>query len=133
MEITHSGAYQEQLDFDLEPGDRFELRAAEGTRPVIRLLDWYGNRPDALNIAARGDACPPGEEPRIVLDGLLVAGRGLHVSGPVGRWCCATARWCRAGRWSRGASRTRRRSRAWCWSAPPRVCGWSAACWGRSR
>ncbi|MFF3956687.1 hypothetical protein ACFYY1_26230 [Streptomyces sp. NPDC001890] len=84
VEITHSGAYQEQLDFDLDPGDRFELRAAEGTRPVIRLLDWYSNRPDALNIRAVSQDCAPGERPRVVLDGLLVAGRGINVTGPMG-------------------------------------------------
>ncbi|MGW1748624.1 hypothetical protein ACWCRD_24050 [Streptomyces sp. NPDC002092] len=84
IEITHSGAYQEQLDFDLDPGDRLELRAAEGTRPVIRLLDWYSNRPDALNVRAVQDDCAPHERPRIVLDGLLVAGRGINVTGPMG-------------------------------------------------
>lgn len=84
IEITHSGAYQEQLDFDLDPGDRLEVRAAEGTRPVIRLLDWYSNRPDALNIRAVSEDCAPGERPRIVLDGLLVAGRGINVTGRMG-------------------------------------------------
>ncbi|WP_030608466.1 hypothetical protein [Streptomyces fulvoviolaceus] len=84
IEITHSGAYQEQLDFDLDPGDRLEVRAAEGTRPVIRLLDWYSNRPDALNIRGVSEDCAPHERPRIVLDGLLVAGRGINVTGPMG-------------------------------------------------
>jgi hypothetical protein len=84
IEITHSGAYQEQLDFDLDPGDRLEVRAAEGTRPVIRLLDWYSNRPDALNIRAVSDDCAQHERPRIVLDGLLVAGRGINVTGAMG-------------------------------------------------
>ncbi|MEW2624182.1 hypothetical protein [Streptomyces sp. NPDC048106] len=84
IEITHSGAHQEQLDFDLDPGDRLELRAAEGTRPVIRLLDWYSNRPDALNIRAVPADRAPHERPRVVLDGLLVAGRGINVTGPMG-------------------------------------------------
>ncbi|MFJ2554458.1 MULTISPECIES: hypothetical protein [unclassified Streptomyces] len=115
IEITHSGAYQEQLDFELDPGDRLEVRAAEGARPVIRLLDWYSNRPDALNIRAReanreagedddgdrtgGDPARPGRPaaPRIVLDGLLITGRGLHVSGPLGtlvlRHCTLVPGW----------------------------------------
>ncbi|MFJ6633662.1 hypothetical protein ACIQMR_20095 [Streptomyces sp. NPDC091376] len=95
IEITHSGAYQEQLDFDLDPGDRLQVRAAEGTRPVVRLLDWYSNRPDALNIRAPQECSD--DAPRIVLDGLLVAGRGLNVTGPVGavvlRHCTLVPGW----------------------------------------
>ncbi|MFE1782048.1 hypothetical protein ACFW9F_05515 [Streptomyces sp. NPDC059506] len=113
IELTHSGAHQEQLDFDLEPGDHLRLRAAEGTRPVLRLLDWYSNRPDALNVraaheehadragrAGRGehaDRAGRGGAPRFVLDGLLVCGRGVNVTGPVGsvtvRHCTLVPGW----------------------------------------
>ncbi|QPP08321.1 hypothetical protein G4Z16_20140 [Streptomyces bathyalis] len=97
IELAHSGTWQEQLDFDLEAGDRLQVRAAEGTRPVVRLLDWYSNRPDALNIRASEGDCAPGEEPRAVLDGLLITGRGIHVSGPVGalvlRHCTLVPGW----------------------------------------
>jgi hypothetical protein len=98
IEITDSGAYQEQLEFELEPGDRLELRAADGVRPVLRLLDWYSNRPDSLQI--RGNPC--GEDDnrpagRITLDGLLVTGRGLSVTGAVGavviRHCTLVPGW----------------------------------------
>lgn len=100
IEITRSLAYQEQIEFALDRGDRLEVRAAEGARPVIRLLDWYSNLPDALIIRARDhhgdhggdhdcdhdcDDCGKPAPPRVVLDGLLVTGRGVHVSGPVGQ------------------------------------------------
>ncbi|GII88899.1 hypothetical protein Ssi03_68890 [Sphaerisporangium siamense] len=85
IEIVGSGAHQERLEFALDPGDRLELRAAPGARPVLRMLDWHGNRPDSLQVTANpredGDDRPP---PRVVLDGLLVTGRGVTVSGPVG-------------------------------------------------
>ncbi|MEU1179161.1 hypothetical protein ABZ464_16200 [Streptomyces sp. NPDC005820] len=85
IEIADSGAYQEQLEFVLSPGERLEVRGAERRRPVLRLLDWYSNRPDSLQIRAlcaeEGDDRPP---PRFVLDGLLITGRGVSVTGPMG-------------------------------------------------
>ncbi|MBC6461724.1 hypothetical protein [Actinomadura sp. HBU206391] len=91
IEITHSGSYQEQLEFVVDPGDRLELRAADGARPVLRLLDWNSNRPDSLHIRAsdetprhdgeHDDALPPA---RVVLDGVVITGRGVSVTGPLG-------------------------------------------------
>ncbi|MEU4421719.1 hypothetical protein AB0F81_13930 [Actinoplanes sp. NPDC024001] len=87
IEITGSGAYQEQLEFTVGHGDRLEVRAAEGSRPVLRLLDWYSNRPDSLHIRGplpeecADDDRPPG---RVVLDGLLITGRGVSVTGVLG-------------------------------------------------
>jgi hypothetical protein len=114
IEITHSGSYQEQLEFVLDPGESLELRAAEGTRPTLRLLDWYSNRPDSLQIRGThgnngnngnngdseggengGSGRNSGDDseraasgtlprPRFRLDGLLITGRGVSVTGPVG-------------------------------------------------
>ncbi|MDR7275495.1 hypothetical protein [Catenuloplanes atrovinosus] len=87
IEISGSGAYQEQLEFTVGHGDRLEIRAAEGSRPVLRLLDWYSNRPDSLHIRGplpeecADDDRPPG---RVTLDGLLITGRGVSVTGVLG-------------------------------------------------
>ncbi|GAA4005754.1 hypothetical protein GCM10022247_29260 [Allokutzneria multivorans] len=88
IEICDNGAYQEQIDLDVRPGERLVLRAAQGKRPVLRLLDWYSNRPDALRIS--GPECPPEDadccaKPEVVLDGLVITGRSVCVSGWLGR------------------------------------------------
>lgn len=72
IELVESGVYAEQIDIDL-PADRtLQLRAAAGTRPIIRLLDWQTNRPDSLHVSAG-----PGSE--IIFDGLLVTGRSVQI------------------------------------------------------
>ena len=81
IELVGSAAYQEQIEIVLDRGDRLTLRAADGSRPVLRLLDWYSNRPDALRIiGTEGE----GPLPRMVLDGLLITGRSVRVEGDVG-------------------------------------------------
>jgi hypothetical protein len=90
IEIHGSGVYEEPIEIDLGPGDRLELRAAQGSRPVIRLLNWVSNRPDSMKI--RGE--PLTEDnysdgldraPRLLLDGLLITGRSVRVTGLIGR------------------------------------------------
>src|SRR5262245_23561783 len=58
IEITDSGCYTEQLAIELFKGERLELRAAANKRPVIRLLDFYSNRPDAMQITGRDISRP---------------------------------------------------------------------------
>ncbi|MBW6435148.1 hypothetical protein KZ829_15515 [Actinoplanes hulinensis] len=79
IEITDSGAYQEELAFQLDDGQRLTLRAADGARPVLRLLDWSSDQPDALVIEA-GEDC---RESSMTLDGLVIAGRGIRAGGPL--------------------------------------------------
>lgn len=112
IQIEDSGAYVEQIGVRfLRHNQRLEIRAANGRRPVIRLLDWYTNRPDSLGIFGPDDLRVEGDEngssdyaaaqsptlesqrpqsseldvpqraPRIILDGLLITGRGVEVTG----------------------------------------------------
>ena len=95
IEITRSLAYEERMEFAVGPGERLEVRAADGARPVLRLLDWNADRPDALLVRGAGSADRPGGQ--VVLNGLLITGRGLHVSGPLGslviRHCTLVPGW----------------------------------------
>lgn len=75
IEIQDSAAYTEQLRIDLEPGEYLQIRAADRTRPVIRLLDYMTDGPDAFTVTGKAGS-------RLVLDGLMIAGRGIQISGP---------------------------------------------------
>lgn len=78
IEIMDSRAYEERFEFALRPGEYLQIRAADGARPVLRLLDYRVDQPDPLSVTG-GDAS------RFVLDGLLVVGRGLVINGPGAR------------------------------------------------
>lgn len=75
IEILDSSAYSEPLAIELEAGEYLQIRAADRARPVIRLLDYMADRPDSFTVSGKAGS-------RLVLDGLLVAGRGILVSGP---------------------------------------------------
>jgi hypothetical protein len=118
IQIADSGAYVEQIGINFKREDqRLQIRAGNGHRPVIRLLDWYTNRPDSLGVfgygqskskrdtdanavdesqesaaeyspddapkekAQKQEASKPVRAPRLILDGLLVSGRSVEVSG----------------------------------------------------
>jgi hypothetical protein len=63
IQIDDSGAYVEPVEIRLRRNQRLEIRAADGARPVIRLLDWYTNRPDSLVIGREPEEEGEGEEP----------------------------------------------------------------------
>jgi len=83
VEIADSGVYAEPIHIELKAGESLQIRAANRTRPVIRLLDWQTERPDFLSV--RGEAGSA-----FTLDGLLITGRSVAVTGGV----CATLRHC---------------------------------------
>jgi hypothetical protein len=72
IEITDSGVYVEQINITLPENRSLQIRAANRKRPVIRLLDWQTDLPDALGVTmAQGS--------RFTLDGLLIAGRSVTI------------------------------------------------------
>jgi hypothetical protein len=75
IEITDSAAYTEKLTLELDPYESLQIRASQGRRPTLRLLDYLAGQADALSVSG-------GQSSRLTLDGLLITGRGLLVRGP---------------------------------------------------
>ena len=73
IEIADSKVYTEVIDVALLTNETFQLRAANGARPILRFLDYTTDRPDPFRIAGQAGS-------RFTLDGLLIAGRGLLIS-----------------------------------------------------
>jgi hypothetical protein len=76
IEILDSGVYTEPIAVELAKGQSLQLRAAAGRRPVLRMLDWQTSYPDSLSVQGEGPSW-------FVLDGVVVTGRGVQVSGDV--------------------------------------------------
>ncbi|MBT8055549.1 MAG: hypothetical protein KJO72_01305, partial [Gammaproteobacteria bacterium] len=79
IEITDNRVYVEpvNIQFSRSRGS-LQLRAADRKRPVIRLLDWQTDKADALVVSGK-------RENRLVLDGLMIAGRGIQVIGDMSK------------------------------------------------
>jgi hypothetical protein len=75
IELRNSGVWVEPIHVRMRPGQALSLRAASGVRPVIRLIDWQTDLPDALTVELERGS-------RFELDGLIVTGRPVHVSAP---------------------------------------------------
>jgi hypothetical protein len=75
VELTESTVYVEQIAIALDSGQTLQIRAANRTRPVLRLLDWQTELPDALSVAMSSGS-------RFTLDGLMVTGRPVQITGP---------------------------------------------------
>jgi hypothetical protein len=75
IEISDSGLYEEQLHLSLQAGESLQIRAANRQRPVLRLLDYHAARPDAFTISGAHGS-------RVTLDGLLITGRSVQITGP---------------------------------------------------
>ncbi len=83
IEIMDSGVYTEnRLRTSLAENETLQIRAANGKRPVIRLLDRRPDRTDALGAAGASNVIGASSS-RFTLDGLLVEGRGIRISGDI--------------------------------------------------
>lgn len=79
IEIQDSAIYTKPIAIRFAAeGQRLQIRAANGRRPVLRLLDWQPDQPDAVYVEGRAGS-------RLTLDGLLIAGRGIQIEGPMAR------------------------------------------------
>ena len=78
IEFAASGVYVEPIGIRLADHQTLQLRAADRTRPVLRLIDWQTDLPDALTVTL-------GEGSRFTLDGLLITGRPVQVLGAESR------------------------------------------------
>ncbi|MBI3431952.1 MAG: hypothetical protein HY018_07075 [Hydrogenophilales bacterium] len=75
VEIQDSAVYTEPIAVELQAGESLQIRAANRTRPVIRLLDYMADRPDAFTVSGRQGS-------RFTLDGIVVTGRAMQIVGP---------------------------------------------------
>jgi len=91
IEITDSAAYTEGIEIALKTGQKLELRARNGARPVLRLLDARTTRGDAMLVSGPAIDEASGDDPRFILDGLLITGRGLQIRN---RLSCVVIRHC---------------------------------------
>jgi hypothetical protein len=74
IEITDSSVYVEPISITLPADHTLTLRAADGARPVIRMLDWQTAYPDSFAVSG-------GAGSWFSLDGIVITGRGMQVDG----------------------------------------------------
>lgn len=72
IEITASGVYVEPLNVVLRENQSLEIRAGYRIRPVLRMIDWQTDLPDALSVSLDVGS-------RFSLDGLIVTGRPVQI------------------------------------------------------
>jgi len=75
IELTESAVYVEPISIDLKADRTLQVRAENRKRPVMWMLDWQIDSPDSLSLTMA-------EGSRFTMDGLLIAGRPLQITGP---------------------------------------------------
>lgn len=86
IELADNGRYRTPLTIQLEPGEHLHIRAANGARPVLFLINEEEERKNDDEAGDEYEEEEEEEEPtirgerssRFTLDGLLIAGSPLH-------------------------------------------------------
>lgn len=81
IEITDSGVYAEPIRVNLGDREILQLRAANGARPIIRLLDWQTSRSDSISIIGETGST----NNSFTMDGLLITGNGVQIGGDLSK------------------------------------------------
>jgi len=91
IEIGDDGVYEERFDVDLAPGERLEIRAAQGRRPILMPRASGPGRPDRFRVRGLDHEAREGEAadvvatpPVIVFDGVWIAGDPIELVGRLG-------------------------------------------------
>jgi hypothetical protein len=79
IELCESEVFTTRVEVRLGKGQQLIFRAAEGTRPVLRLLDERPNEVDTFLVVGQADS-------RFTLDGVMVMGRAMRVEGELRRF-----------------------------------------------
>jgi hypothetical protein len=91
IEITDSQVYTiPKFAVEIEAGQHLVIRAAQGCRPIIRLVDLRAGRGDAMTVTGKARS-------RLTLDGVMITGRALQVRSDLGsltlRHCTLVPGW----------------------------------------
>jgi hypothetical protein len=78
IEIVDSEVYTEQLRIKLAASQSLEIRSSNGARPVVNIVAMNTNRPESLLVSG-------GAGSALRIDGILISGRALEVSGSLAR------------------------------------------------
>lgn len=78
IELCESEVYTHRVEIRLRQGQQLVVRAGEGRRPILRILDQRPDLRDAFLVRAQADT-------RFTLDGLMITGRALRVEGDLRR------------------------------------------------
>jgi len=78
IELDASEVHTHRVEVRLKRGQQLVMRAGEGRRPVLRILDQRPDLRDAFLVRAHA-------ETRFTLDGIMITGRSMRVEGELRR------------------------------------------------